>query len=234
MTARPGAEGIARQFQLLGDHLTESNDTRAARHAVATLAAQIIDGCDWSGITQRTRRTGIGTAAASSPTTLQVDKVQYSLHEGPCVDAVTAAGLYHAPDLTGDSRWPRFSAHTVAHTPVRSVLSLTLSPTPPQAALNLYGRRPDAFTGDIEVSTMFAAHATTLLRHIQSIDKVANLERALTSSRLIGTAIGILMYANKISADDAFQRLAHFSQHHNRKLVDVADHVTRTGELPES
>ena len=85
---------------------------------------------------------------------------------------------------------------------------------------------------DLDVSILFATHAQTLLRYVRATRQIADLEQALTSSRLIGTAIGIVMYAHKITRDEAFERLVASSQHLNRKLADIAETVTRTGELP--
>lgn len=59
----------------------------------------------------------------------------------------------------------------------------------------------------------------------------ANLERALTSNRQIGVAIGILMALHKVTSDRAFLLLREASNKSNRKLRDVADHVVLTGSL---
>lgn len=224
---------LAGEFRSLAEHLAESKNTQEALQRLVNLAPEVIEGCDWAGITQYSKRHGYVTAAASSATTLMVDQLQYSVREGPCVSAVEADGLYSIPDLTTDSRWPRFSALTAARSPVRSALSLTISPATPRAALNLYGPHPSALQDeDLDLSILFATHAQTLLRYVRATRQIANLERALTSSRIIGTAIGILMYAHKITADEAFQRLVDSSQHLNRKLADIAETVARTGELP--
>ena len=62
-------------------------------------------------------------------------------------------------------------------------------------------------------------------------DKIENLERALTSSRRIGAAIGVLMYRHKVTIDQAFELLRVASQVTHRKLRDVAEDVLTTGEL---
>jgi tetrahydromethanopterin S-methyltransferase subunit F len=62
-------------------------------------------------------------------------------------------------------------------------------------------------------------------------DKIANLEIALTSCRVIGTAIGVLMAIQKITDVAAFELLRTTSQHEKRKLREVADDVVRTGTL---
>lgn len=74
-----------------------------------------------------------------------------------------------------------------------------------------------------------------LLRRVvleEADDRASNLQKALGSNRVIGTALGILMTTNKITADEAFARLRSTSQHSNRKLRDVADDVVFTGALP--
>ena len=57
---------------------------------------------------------------------------------------------------------------------------------------------------------------------ILSRDHVAQLEKALTSSRCIGAAIGILMASRQVPQDRAFELLKESSQRANRKLYDVA------------
>jgi AmiR/NasT family two-component response regulator len=56
---------------------------------------------------------------------------------------------------------------------------------------------------------------------------------ALDSRDVIGQAKGILMERHKVDADAAFGMLRETSQHLNVKLVRVAEHLARTGELPE-
>jgi signal transduction histidine kinase/DNA-binding response OmpR family regulator len=66
----------------------------------------------------------------------------------------------------------------------------------------------------------------------QAEDRSANLEKALSSNRQIGTAIGILMALHKTTADTAFTLLRTASQHTHRKLYDIAEEVNATGTLP--
>jgi signal transduction histidine kinase/DNA-binding response OmpR family regulator len=66
----------------------------------------------------------------------------------------------------------------------------------------------------------------------QAEDRSANLEKALSSNRQIGTAIGILMALHKTTAEAAFTLLRTASQHTHRKLYDIAEEVNATGALP--
>ena len=64
-------------------------------------------------------------------------------------------------------------------------------------------------------------------------DRAANLERALASNRQIGAAMGILMVRYKLTDEQAFDLLRKTSQHRHRKLRDIAEEVTLTGEIPQ-
>jgi signal transduction histidine kinase/DNA-binding response OmpR family regulator len=65
-------------------------------------------------------------------------------------------------------------------------------------------------------------------------NRSANLERALTSNRQIGAAVGILMAMHKLTSDRAFALLREASNKTNRRLRDVADQVVLTGSLDHS
>jgi len=84
----------------------------------------------------------------------------------------------------------------------------------------------------MSAGAFFASSACVLLMQAQAKDRADNLSKALTSSRQIGVAIGILMQAHKVDADGAFTLLRTTSQRLNRKLRDVADDVSYTGDLP--
>jgi len=63
--------------------------------------------------------------------------------------------------------------------------------------------------------------------------EIANLGIALRSARRIGAAMGIIMFAHKVTEEQAFAALRIASQHTHRKLRDIADEVLLTG-LPPS
>ena len=138
------------------------------------------------------------------------------------------------PDLRSDQRWPVFAQRCVAQTPVRSIVSVHLPVgSTDRAALNLYATKPEAFDDqDVVVASMLAPFAGLAVEATLHADDVAHLHTALSSSRQIGTATGILMGHKKITADEAFQELRRASSHLNLKIRDVAAQVELTGELP--
>ncbi len=63
-------------------------------------------------------------------------------------------------------------------------------------------------------------------------EQAAQLEEALKSARVIGSAIGIVMAAAHCTPEKGFQILTKISQDSNRKVRDVAADVVMTGALP--
>jgi AmiR/NasT family two-component response regulator len=61
--------------------------------------------------------------------------------------------------------------------------------------------------------------------------KIANLEVALTTARVISMAVGVLMATFKITDEASFDMLVIASQNTHRKLRDIAQEVVDTGTL---
>lgn len=77
---------------------------------------------------------------------------------------------------------------------------------------------------------------TARIQHLQeglsaAERQVAGLRTALDSNRRIGMAIGILMWSQKITEDEAFRQLRQASNDRNTKLHELAEQVIRTGTL---
>jgi hypothetical protein len=100
------------------------------------------------------------------------------------------------------------------------------------------GYRPGAVEAALAQSAV--DHAIALISHQRLTDQVQALQRkttnlrvALSSNREIGTALGILMTAHRISLPEAFELLRTVSQHSHRKLNDLAAEVVYTGALDQ-
>jgi GAF domain-containing protein len=106
-------------------------------------------------------------------------------------------------------------------------------------ALNVYARQPNAFDeGSRSIAVRFASYAAVAAGNLHAYrsarDRADNLQVALESRAVIDQAKGILMERSKLTADQAFQRLARTSMQTNRRVRDIADHLVSTGELPVS
>ena len=76
------------------------------------------------------------------------------------------------------------------------------------------------------------ALADIRLRLASAEDQIANLRRALVSSRRIGMALGIVMARYQVAEAQAFEMLTQDSQGQSRRLREIADDVINTGALP--
>jgi hypothetical protein len=223
---------LSQEFAELGRELHGPGDDQAALQRMVQLAVKHLDPCTGASITEV--RGGRGTSlAASDPVAALADTLQYQLNEGPCLGSARLDTNYLLFDVATDTRWPRFSAALLEHTPYRSVLSLQLE-AEEAAALNLFANEPGAFTdADIDTAAVLAAHISTLVALHEAEHHAAHLHTALQSNREIGAAIGVLMAHHKVTEPAAFELLRTASQTLHRKLRDIAADVVQTGTLPD-
>jgi hypothetical protein len=233
--ARPGATDLALQFAAMSAALTAGGSREDALRRLVALAVEAVPGCSSAGVTAWPEGQRPRSLAASDDVATAADALQHTLGEGPCLEAAADAELVRSPDLLADERWPRLRARLEARTPVRGVVAVELARDPERRALNVYATEPGVLTdASVDVAVLVGAHARVLLAQAESADAASSLQRALGTSRQIGTAVGILMTVHKVTSEEAFALLTRSSQHLNRKLRDVADDVTSTGTLPGS
>ena len=83
------------------------------------------------------------TIGWSSDDAREVDEIQYSLSQGPCLTAAEEQREVNVPDLFEEDRWGPAYADAVASHGLRSVLSLPFNlQGEARAALNLYSDVP--------------------------------------------------------------------------------------------
>jgi GAF domain-containing protein len=227
------ALSLARDFAELGRTLARQPDEDATWHAVVEAAREAIPGVEDADITI-VLGNSFRSLAPTSELPNQVDKIQYELRSGPCVDAVLKDTVFRTGELAHDQRWPEFGARAAAEYGVRSMLAfrLFLEDDDVLGGLNLFSTQPDAFDERSElVGSVVAAHAAIALATSRSRAKAENLERAQQSNREIGMALGILMSRHRVTRQEAFDLLRVASQHSHRKLHDIALDVVDTGML---
>ena len=208
----------------------EHGDVESTLQTLTATAVGIVPGAEECTVTYVTGRRRVEPRAATSDLPREVDEMQDRIQEGPCLHAVWDEQTVRVEDMRTETRWPRFAAGAV-ELGVLSSLSVQLFVEGDNlGALNLYARRPHAFSEESEdVGLVLAAHAAVAVAAAQNEE---HLRRAVSSRDLIGQAKGILMERYKLTGDQAFQVLARASQQTNRRLVDVADELTQTGSVP--
>ncbi|WP_181783517.1 GAF and ANTAR domain-containing protein [Pseudonocardia pini] len=228
-------ETLAEEFADIARLLQAETGVLSTQERVTRVATKTVRGCDHAAISLIGRNGVVRTVGATDDVPARVDRLQYELGEGPCVDAIRTHEVYLTGDLATEVRWPRFASRAVAETGVRSMLALRLfAQEDTFGALNLYSRSTDAFDPHARaVAAILAAHAAVAMRAAQQRDQAEHLGAALESNRRIGMAMGVLMARGQLSEDAAFALLRRASQHLNVKLRDIADTIVETGEAPE-
>lgn len=219
--------------RLLGDFarsVGQEPDPASTLVEVVRAALDLVPGCDEASISVVRGRLRVSSEAASGPTVKAVDALQESLQQGPCLDAAYEHATVRVPDMATETRWPQFTAAAL-QLGVASMLSLQLYVDGDDlGALNLLSRRARAFTDESEqIGLLLAAHAA--VAYSASCEK-ERMARGLLTQQVIGQAQGILMERHKITAERAFAGLVTASQQSNIKLRDLAERLTRSGDLP--
>lgn len=215
--------------------LFSAGSVKLTLQAVVDLAVATIEGCDLAGIFLLAGD-AVTTPVQTDPLVAELDALQHSTGEGPCLDAIAQGLTFYAEDLADDHRWAAFGPAAAA-AGMRSLLALRLSSDATSGALNLYARYPRAF-GVIDrakglVLAGLAGLALSLAAaHEQEERRADNLQHALVTRELIGQAQGILMERERITSDQAFDILRRASQYLNIKLAEVAQFLVDTGERP--
>jgi GAF domain-containing protein len=199
---------------------------------IVEVARDTLPGFDEVGISTVDRQGNVTTRAATSDLVRTLDKVQYGLGEGPCVDTLRDALVVVAPEIAHDQRWPRYVPKAVAEG-LRSQLALKLyvDDEGTVGGINCYSTLSEVIDPDAEgIADLFAAHAALAVGHAQERE---SLSSALHSRKVIGQAVGIIMERYDLNEDAAFDFLVRASSTSNVKLRAIAQEIVDLGNDPK-
>jgi GAF domain-containing protein len=229
-TSAPG-DGYLRTVEELLGLLLEDVTFQDLLEQVVDLTARAVDAADAVAVTVVRADGRTDTAAASDDASRELDELQRTLGEGPCVDAMRSGEEHVVADLRRDERWASELRRAAERTGLVSVLAVPL-PVAGRSigALNLFGRRADGMDDEArEVARGIAGPVAATLANARAYHRVeqlgTQLEEALSTRAVIEQAKGILMVRAGCDEDAAFDLLRRTSQHQNRKLRDVAASV---------
>lgn len=192
-----------------------------ALRSIVSAAVATVPGAEHAGVSLLRRDGTIASYTPTSSTVSEVDQLQSTYREGPCVTALWDEHTVVVDDLdTETDRWPRFAPEAAARG-VASMLSFQLFLREDTlGALNLYSSLRQGFDNESQVlGGLFASHAALMLAGAQ---ESAQLQQALATRDVIGQAKGILMERFGVDDARAFSMLVESSQTTNLKLVEVA------------
>lgn len=194
-----------------------------------------------AGVSVMTREGTWGFAVASDPASQHVEELQFTLGEGPCVDALAAGRPVLVPDV-GDgaaTRWPMY-ASAVQEYGVRSVFAFPLrTGTMSIGVLDIFRARAGRMTReDVAQSLTFAEIArVTMLDGQDSAPDGAvpdGFDEAPGYRAEVFQAQGMVMVQLGASLAEALLRMRAYSYAEGRPLADVArDIVARTLRFDE-
>jgi len=173
-----------------------------------------------------------GSLCSTDEVSHLIEDLQYTLGEGPCVDAYQQDEIVVVPELADPvtPRWPAFTPPAL-EAGVRAVFGFPLrAGTVHLGALNLYRDVPGPLTGEQHADALVVADvAARWVLEAQAgapADAVAEeLEAGADFHFTVHNAAGIVSVQNGISVAEALIRLRAFAFSSDRLLADVASDV---------
>ena len=181
-----------------------------------------------------------GSLSSTDDVSQLIEELQYTLGEGPCVDAYQQDSVVAEPDLAEPvaRRWPAFTPPAL-QAGVRAVFGFPLRVgTVRLGALNLYRDRPGLLNGEQHADALVVADVAA--RWV--LDAQAGAPSGVVAKELeagadfhfaVHNAAGMVSVQGGISVAEALIRLRTFAFANDRLLADVADDVVaRRVRLP--
>lgn len=221
--AEPINLDLANRMADLARTLARGRTLESILQEVTSAAVELIPGVDTAGILLVQKGNQFDSVAGTTDLPHQLDTLQMSFGEGPCIHAALADAIVRTDDFHAETRWPRYAPGAV-RLGVLSGLSFKLYTADRTAgALNLFGFQPVKWTSEAEtVGSVLAAHAAAAVIAAQ---QEQHLNTALLTRDRIGQAKGIIMERYQVDDVRAFQMLRKLSQEANTKLGDIAQQV---------
>ncbi|MDA4106213.1 GAF and ANTAR domain-containing protein [Mycolicibacterium holsaticum] len=218
--------GLAQRMAELARASAAPRSVEEVLSDVTATARELMPGADTAGVLLVGRGGKFESLAATSELPHQLDELQMTFDEGPCVQAALDDVIVRTEDFRAEERWPKYAPACV-ELGVLSGLSVKLYTADRTAgALNLFSFRPHAFDAQDEtVATILAAHAAAAILASRHGEQLVS---ALSTRDRIGQAKGIIMERYGVDDVRAFEMLRQISQDGNIRLAEVAQRVIDT------
>ena len=173
-----------------------------------------------------------GSICSSNAVSALIEDLQYTLGEGPCVDAYSGDRPVAEPDLADPavSRWLAFTPLAV-EAGVRAVFGFPLRVGAVRmGALNLYRDRPGLLDDDQHADAVVLAGVAARAVLAMQADALpgrlgADLESGADFRFVVHQASGMVSVQLEVSVGEALVRLRAHAFAHGRPLTDVARDV---------
>lgn len=199
---------------------------------VCRLCADVLD-IDGAGISLVTSIGNRGVVCASDEVAGQIEQLQFTLGEGPCVDAVSFGAPVLIPDLSDDAalvttRWPSFLTAAGA-AGVRAIFAFPLNVGGISlGAMDMYRQAPGELPGAHLSAALLAADAAALsLLHLSagSTDFLGSTQGGAAYQLSVHQATGMVQVQLGVSTQEALVRLRARAYASGRPLPELAQDV---------
>jgi hypothetical protein len=214
----------------LAQALTRNDSVRETLRSILALALRTVPHCHAASVTVLDDKNHPGTIQATDDDTYELDRRQYELTDGPCLDAARHQVVNRWSLTEAEQRFPEFTS-VAKDMGLRSYLSAGLALAGRRlGALNLSSRDDDGFSElDEEMVALFTVPAAAAIvvadRYADARELASQLEHALQSRAVIDQAIGIVMAQSRCSPEQAFAKLSRASNNRNVKLRELATEI---------
>jgi hypothetical protein len=172
---------------------------------------------------------------ASDPDAATAERLQFTLGEGPCLDAYRTGEPFRGDEQHIKEKWPIFYGELVTRTPYHSIVSLPLRLSPTTGgAVDLYQDQADDLEGlslaDINVvmGRIIAALSWQTEPKAADVPGPGWLHGPTAQRRTrVWVAAGMLNTAFDLSQADALTRLRAYAYAHDQSVDDVAENLIR-------
>jgi hypothetical protein len=204
----------------------------------ACVAGLAVDGAALSLLTATSAR---HTLHATDPTAELLEELQFSLNEGPCMEAAITGDPVWVADLlhTGEvARWPVFAAAVLEQTPVRALFALPMRwGTVNLGVIDLYRDKPQGLSGEQRRDALAAMDTAALmmltLRTDPDRSSLGNpadlggewLDPVVATRAEVHQATGMVLTQLNIGAEEALARMRAHAFTEQRLLIDIARDV---------
>ena len=204
---------------------------RDPQRSLCTASARVTE-VSGAGVVLILRGRALGTVCSSDPATEAVEEVQFTLGEGPCVDAFHSRAPVLVPDLAGlgGSRWPGFREGALAEG-IQAVFGFPITVgSVCIGALNLYNKRSGALTDEQLADALAVAQVAG--RTVMGWQSVAGegslawqLEHVPAHRAVVHQATGMVSVQAGVTLEDAVILLRAYAFAEDRPISVVAEDV---------
>ncbi len=228
---------LERQYAQVKAFITDGPDaagmsaTAGLLHRVCQVAVRTLY-ASGAGASMMAHNSVRGICAASDPDAERLEELQFTLGEGPCIDAFASRRPVLIPDLAGGAmtRWPAY-APTVHDRGVQAVFAFPLQVGAARlGVLDVFRDRSGplhsheiqqaVLIGEVTVDALLDQHEQHGHHHESS-----DLDQGVGGRAELFQAQGMLMVQLGVSLDEAMVRMRAYAYAENRRISEVARDV---------